>query len=239
MKTSDQIDKIIPALLKAKAAFPLIVKTKTARITGDKANYEFKYAPLEEILHAVNPHLQEAGLMLMQGVDGFSLETTLFHESGQFISHAMEMPHAHASPRAFGSELTFRRRYSVTAVLNLAAEEDDDGAAAEREAAKKPKARDSMGEIPSAATGAAVKKDAFDRMEPKQQEFLRGIAANVIGLLDEKRDDDAHGYLKGQRLDMEEELGLAHLLDSKYRSALKRAGQRADLMDKATERNPA
>jgi hypothetical protein len=121
----------------------------------------------------------------------------------------------------------------VTAVLGLAAEDDDDGAAAERELAKRQK--DQFGTVPSAASGAAIKRDAWEAItDEKEREFLRKIVANVIGLLDEKRDDDAHGYLENQKLDIEEQLAIAHLLSSSQRSALKRASARADQARKAT-----
>ena len=139
MRTSECIDKIFPALIRAQGKFPAILRTKIAKIKGDKADYSFNYAPLEEILHVLKPTLQEEELGLMQGVEGFHLVTTIMHASGQWISHWMEMPHAYASPRAFGSELTFRRRYSVTSVLGLASEEDDDGQSAEHGVKKREK----------------------------------------------------------------------------------------------------
>lgn len=69
------------------------------------------------------------------------------------------------------------------------------------------------------------KKDAFERMPKDEQEFLRKIAADVIALLDEERNDDAYGFLRNQNLDVEEQVAIQHLFDSKQRSALAKAGE--------------
>lgn len=215
MKSSESIGNISAALIKARSAFPPILRTKEVVVKGDKGSYTFKYAPLEEILHAIQPHLSENGLTLMQGVEGFNLDTTILHTSGEWITHSMEMPKAYPSPRAFGSELTFRRRYSVTALLNLAAEEDDDGQEAERQLEKKKIASGSP---------SAFNRECYEKMNEEEQEFLRGIAASVIAMIDEDRVTEAYCYLEKQKLDDQEKPALWSLLDSKQRSAIKRAG---------------
>lgn len=86
-------------------------------------------------------------------------------------------------------------------------------------------------------TPAEMKRDAFEAMPEEEKEFLRKIAADATALVGEDRTDDAHGYLENQKLDMEEKLALWFLLDSKTRAALQKAGARADLERRATERN--
>jgi hypothetical protein len=83
----------------------------------------------------------------------------------------------------------------------------------------------------------AMKEDAFNLLPKDEQEFLRKVAADATALVGEDREDDAHGYLENQRLDTEEKLALWHLLDSKTRAALKRAGGRAEQVARASERN--
>ncbi len=226
MTRSESVTNIIPALMRAQAKFPPIVKTKKAEIKGDKANYSFMYAPLEEIVHKTRPALQEEKLLLMQGVEGDSLVTTLWHETGEWIAHSMKLPSAFASPRAYGSEITYRRRFSVAMLFDIVAEEDDDGMGAERYngAAKK---KSPLTEI---------KEDAFNALPEDEQNFLREVAANTIALLDEKRDAEAHGYLENQNLDLEEKLGIWFLFNSKQRSALKAAQGAAQMQKKAEER---
>lgn len=230
MKTSESVKNIAPALVRAQGKFAPILRSKTARIKGDKGEYSFNYAPLEEILATLRPTLQEEKLAIMQGVDGFCLVTTLLHESGEWISHSMELPHSYPSPRAFGSELTFRRRYSVTAVLGIASEEDDDGQEAERQL--KGKKTDASPQY----SAAQEKQKTFDAMPPDEQDFLKKIAANVIAMLDEDREDEAYGYLRNQNLDTDEQLAIQALFDKKQSKRLAEAGKRYWTMENAAKR---
>jgi len=56
--------------------------------------------------------------------------TLLSHESGEWLAGSCEATVGQATPQAIGSALTYLRRYSALAVLNLAPD-DDDGEAAE------------------------------------------------------------------------------------------------------------
>jgi predicted Zn-dependent protease len=137
----------------------------------------------------------------------------------------MEMPHAYPSPRAFGSELSFRRRYSVTAVLGLASEEDDDGQAAERELAKKKE---------YGASGAEMCREAFDKLSPEDKEHIKKIGANVVALIEEGRNQEAYAYLEKQLLDADEKPALWSLLTSKQRAAIKKTGEQLRKLEPAT-----
>lgn len=217
MQKSESITEIAKALVKAQGEFAPIIKTKEATIKGEKSSFSFKYAPLEEILSTIRPTLQANGLALMQGVQGFDLVTTLLHISGEWISHAMEMPKAYTSSRAYGSELSFRRRYSVTSVLGIAAEEDDDGQHAEKELEsleRKQAARN---------TASAANREAFEALSLKAQDDIRKHAANAVALLDEDRDTDAYLYVEEQKFDGDEKMACWYLLDSSQRSRIKKA----------------
>lgn len=217
MKTSESIVNIAAALVRAQGKFPPIIRTKKVEMKSDKGSYSFNYAPLEEILAAVRPALQEEKLMLMQGVEGFTLETTLFHESGEFICYSMELPHAYPTSRAFGSELTFRRRYHVTGVLGIASEEDDDGQHAAKEQ------EEALRKATAKASATAYNRECFEALTPEHQDHIRTLAANVTALLDEERDTDAYLYIEEQRLDDAEKPALWWLLNSKQRSTIKAA----------------
>jgi hypothetical protein len=119
----------MPALTKAKSAFPSIQKTKTANIPGRSYNY----ADISVILAAITPSLTANGLAIMQdqkrGEHSLDIQTTLYHESGEWIqSEWLAMPLApNANAHAIGSASTYGRRYSLSAFLGLATEDDDDG----------------------------------------------------------------------------------------------------------------
>jgi hypothetical protein len=62
-------------------------------------------------------------------MDG-DLVTTILHESGERISGNMKLPE-NTSPQELGSWITYLRRYSLCAMLGIAADEDDDAGSAE------------------------------------------------------------------------------------------------------------
>lgn len=82
-----------------------------------------------------------------------------------------------------------------------------------------------MTSAPSGASGAGFNKECFDTLPLQHQEHIRGLAANVVALLDEERFTDAYLYVEEQKLDDQEKPALWHLLDSKQRSAIKKASE--------------
>lgn len=83
---------------------------------------------------------------------------------------------------------------------------------------------------------AEMKEDAFNLLPKEEQEFLRKLAADVQALVREGREAEAYGLIEHNNLDTEEKLGLWHLLDSKTRAAVKRAGAAAHTQKKAEEK---
>ena len=136
------------ALAKAQAAFKPIVRSKTVRVTSQKGNYTFDYAPLESVLEATRDALSENELALFQllGHDGaeLSLTTTLGHSSGCKVYSRMSIPQMTQgydkdgnrfdrpkTAQEIGSAVTYMRRYMAQCILGVNAEEDDDGAQGE------------------------------------------------------------------------------------------------------------
>lgn len=124
------------ALAKAQAAFPTINRDKEVRVTSERTgkSYTFKYAPLDTILTAVRKPLADNGLAIVQLLDEDYLVTSLLHESGGILSGRTPIPPAEGI-QAYGSAITYLRRYAIQALLGIAAEEDDDGNQAEGNAA--------------------------------------------------------------------------------------------------------
>lgn len=118
------------ALAKAQAAFPPIPREKTVTVaTKTGGSYSFKYAPLDSILSATRKPLTDNGLAILQLLDEDVLVTSLLHSSGAILSGRTPIP-ASEGIQAYGSAITYLRRYAITALLGIAAEEDDDGNAA-------------------------------------------------------------------------------------------------------------
>lgn len=115
------------ALAKAQAAFPVISRDKEVTVqTKTGGSYKFKYAPLDAILTAVRGPLSDNGLAISQMLDGDDLVTMLLHKDGQTLTGRFPLPHGDTI-QALGSAVTYLRRYSLQAILGIAAEEDDDG----------------------------------------------------------------------------------------------------------------
>lgn len=117
------------ALAKAQASFPVISRDKEVTVvlkTG--GSYKFKYAPLDAILAAVRAALADNGLAISQLLDGGDLVTMLLHKDGQTLTGRFPLPRSDGDTvQALGSAITYLRRYSIQAILGIAAEEDDDG----------------------------------------------------------------------------------------------------------------
>lgn len=125
---SQEINKLAEALIKFRADVGPIAK--------DKVNPHFKssYADLATILDAVVPVLTKYGLVVTQPTcfhDGhLFVKTILIHTSGQWISGEYLLAPSKNDPQGYMAALTYARRGSLAAVLNVCGESDDDGNAA-------------------------------------------------------------------------------------------------------------
>ncbi|MEH1817790.1 MAG: ERF family protein [Nostoc sp.] len=117
------MQELIKALIKAKAEFNPIQKD------GTNPHYKRKYATLDAVLDAVTPGLSKHGLVIIQTTEIFegqtTLQTHLYHESGERITSTYPLPEISDSQK-FGAALTYARRYTVSAILSVTADEDND-----------------------------------------------------------------------------------------------------------------
>lgn len=116
------------ALVKAQRSFAPALKTNANPF------FKSKYADLSACIEAVIDALHENGIALIQRnhdcVDGVKVETILLHESGEeFSGGVLHVPALKNDPQAFGSALTYARRYSLMATCGIAPEDDDGNAA--------------------------------------------------------------------------------------------------------------
>lgn len=192
--------EIYSALSAAQGEFPEIPKTKTG--------HGYKYADIADILKAVRPILSKHGLCVFQEVDGERLVTTLGHSSGAEIASVYPLVQDGTGRmnniQRIGAALTYARRYSLTALLGVAADEDID-ASDVRVDERKPKAaglKDAwkdgvLDSLPEGATDRQ-KAEAFadqimkDFAEYKSVKGLSGSwdkRADVIEALDKRHND--------------------------------------------------
>jgi len=122
METSQTIKALTTALLM------FSVKVEKIKKSSDNPFFKSKYAALPDILDAIAIPLQESGLVLTQHPDNEGLTTMLIHaDSGEWMRSTGIMHPVKSDPQAIGSAITYQRRYSIGAILNLNIDEDDDG----------------------------------------------------------------------------------------------------------------
>jgi hypothetical protein len=131
----DTATHIATALARAQGAFEPIRREKTVLVrTKTGGSYSFSYAPLEAILRAVQPALSEEGLALSQNIvaDGSQeYVETILSLGPQFLTTRVKIITGESGPQAYGSALTYARRYGITLLLCVCADEDDDANTAE------------------------------------------------------------------------------------------------------------
>lgn len=125
MNTSEQIDKLAPAMLAAQAEMPHALKAKT------NAHFKNKYADIEAVIDAAKPVLAKCGLFFAHGCEPsdnpncVTVTCRVTHESGQWIESSVTMSPQKCDPQGAGSAFTYGRRYTLQAVLGMASEDDD------------------------------------------------------------------------------------------------------------------
>lgn len=210
---SENIEVIVPALIKARAAFKAAVK--------DASNPHFKsqYVTLDGVVDSVNDALLANGVFCTQQTDVVEGRTVLYtrflHESGQWIGSAYPVHPIKNDPQAEGSALTYARRYALMALAGIAPEDDDGNAASK--AAGKP------GKTQARQVAGTPTEGAWEAMDADEQEFLMNIANNAAALLDSGDAEAAHDHIQSQNLNSDEKIALWTRFDSKQRSALKKA----------------
>lgn len=130
----DQPATLAEALVALQAALPVIRKGETAQVEHrGGGSHSYRYADYRDILDDVRPHLTKHGFAwtckpTMEAGE-FGLRYRLIHApSGEEDTGFYPIP-VNLPAQARGSEITYARRYCLTAVLDIALD-DDDGKAA-------------------------------------------------------------------------------------------------------------
>lgn len=134
MLTSDNVDKVLPALFEVKKNLGKVTKS------ADNPFFKSKYADLNTHLEVVESVLESKGLILLQPVvatgEGNMVESRIYHaESGQYVSSSMKLVGELDMQKA-GSGVTYARRYTLGALLSLQSEDDDGEATMSRNTTK-------------------------------------------------------------------------------------------------------
>lgn len=132
-ETSEQIGEITKALVTAQLAMKAAVKD------AKNPHLKNRYADLSSVREAVLPVFLAQGIAVTQGAAigqaGYVAVVTQFsHVSGQWMRSRVEVPYQESKgmniAQAYGSALSYARRYALSAMACVIAEDDDGNGAA-------------------------------------------------------------------------------------------------------------
>lgn len=126
---SEQINELATALSDAQAQMDF------AKKGSNNPFFKSSYADLASVWDVCRQVLPKHGLAVSQTMEpgeGVQVRTTLMHKSGQWISGVIALPPVKNDPQAYGSAVTYGRRYSLAAIVGVIADDDDGEAAMNR-----------------------------------------------------------------------------------------------------------
>ncbi|MCP4640616.1 MAG: ERF family protein [bacterium] len=108
---------------------------KNPKMDASNPHFRSKFASLLSCEAAVRPVLAEHGLALVQRLGGeaglVTVETVIMHTNGEVYSCGVAATSPDKQgPQAYGSAVTYLRRYGLLAALGLVGDPDDDAEAA-------------------------------------------------------------------------------------------------------------
>lgn len=244
MNRSASIKELAAALAKAQA------EMTSAKRDSNNPHFKSRYADLASVWDAARPALTKHGLSIAQFTepsqrDEVIVETTLMHESGEWISGRIAIPVDKQNAHGYGSALTYCRRYALAAAVGIAPEDDDGNAASQAparqrtseeddgNAALQASARQRTQSEPPNGSARAVTANAFNALEDAAREALQRKAQYIQELYAAKGIVDAVTALHDLNLDTEGKLAIWWLFDSEFRSSIKREEMRRREKDAA------
>lgn len=207
MDMSDSISKIAPALLVAQKAMTAAAKAAT------NPHFKSKYADLAAVIEAVKEPLNEAGITFLQTVGndttGVTVRTALVHESGEWIAATIYLPVPQQTPQAFGSGITYAKRYGLQSLCGLPSEDDDGERASEPEKPDAHRVEPAPRKMkPKEFQDHCTAMAACTKIEPLQKAYTAAVlSARGIG------DEDAVRAFQTKKDQLKEAISAAHAME--------------------------
>lgn len=169
---SASIAKLAEALNKAQD------QMEKAKKDSNNPFFKSRYADLSAVWDACKDAVLSNGFCVMQPLSGTDergntlIVTMLLHVSGEWIKGVLAIPATKPDPQQIGSAITYGRRYSLAAMLNVMLEDDDAEGAMERQnkAVSKPANKPVNNPAPKQVTQSNNAKAT-----PKQVSYLRKL----------------------------------------------------------------
>jgi len=123
MKTSESIKEIATALNKAQG--------EMVGANKNSANpfYKSTYSSLADIMRAISKPFYDNKLCFVQGAEYqegmIAVVTRIMHESGEWIESTTMLPAVKNDPQAYGSAITYGKRYGLQALSGIPSVDDD------------------------------------------------------------------------------------------------------------------
>jgi ERF superfamily len=192
---SNEIHELVKALIKAKK------NIKKVRV-DDESNFG-KFVSLDQIRDDVEGHLLEQGLVFTQTrftQEGIVyLYTRLFHDSGQFIGSVVPLlipENAQSIDKAYGSAMSYQRRYELYGLLGLGKGEDNDPDKEEHRSSHKPALPSNNNQL--SAVKLSVLFDLLSRCKPETEKALcQSYGIKTLAQLDWRKFDEVKDILEG------------------------------------------
>jgi hypothetical protein len=140
MKTSDSIANIAKAIVAAQAAAKGALKDGKNTFFKNAQGQATSYATLDSVIEACKEALSINKLAVIQAPLhhelGFCLETRIQHESGEYYEIQTPILMGQQTMQAFGSAITYAKRYAISSLLNISTDGDDNGDTASKRVEK-------------------------------------------------------------------------------------------------------
>jgi hypothetical protein len=226
VKTSESVKEIAGALVKAQMAIKAVVKDKTGRIQGKdgKQGYEYKYSDLASVIEHVKGPLNDNGIVFIQtperGEGGVTVTTRLLHISGEWIDGDTFVPVPYATAQAFGSGISYAKRYGLQSMTGLPSEDDDGKRATDDDGISPLNTKTNGKTLPNAIPANIEGQEIFAKMTDEAKDYMSSHAKTIQRLY--AANQDMVAYVDKQEFDHEDKLALWSLLPSNVRTAYKK-----------------
>lgn len=123
MKTSESIKEIASALNKAQG------EMVGAKKESANPFYKSTYSSLTDVMGAVSKPFYDNGLSFVQGAEFnegmICIVTRIMHNTGEWIESSTMLPPVKNDPQAYGSAITYGKRYGLQSLAGVPSIDDD------------------------------------------------------------------------------------------------------------------
>ncbi len=132
MKTSESIVNIAKAIVLAQASAKGALKDGKNTFFKNSEGKATSYATLDSVIEACRDALSANHLAVIQAPinsadGGYCVETRIQHNSGEFYEIQTPLLMGQQTMQAFGSAITYAKRYALSSLLNISTDGDDNG----------------------------------------------------------------------------------------------------------------